>query len=97
MKTQELIHTTRVKQIPGHAAGSDKLEGNGKRMRSRKAMDSYESRACIQDSSSIYLYPTKTREMGHESTVREVVVLQWGEEGAYFGVPTQALLGEISR
>jgi len=40
MKTQELIHAARVKQIPQRAAGSDKLEGNGKHVRAKKEMDS---------------------------------------------------------
>jgi len=46
MKTQELIHATRVKQAPECAAESDKPVGNGKRMNAKKAMDSYGSRAC---------------------------------------------------
>ena len=96
MKTQELIHTIRVKQILERVAGSDKLEGNDKRVRARKAMDSYGSGACTQDIGIIYLYPTKTRDVDHGLVVREGVVLQWGEEGAYFGVPNQVLLGDIS-
>ena len=96
MKTQELIHTARVKQILECVARSNKLEGNGKHVRVRKAMDSYGNGACTQDSGTIYLYPTKTRDVGHVSTVREGVVLQWGEGGAYFGVPNQVLLGDIS-
>ena len=65
-------------------------------MRARKAMDLYGSRACTQDSGTIYLYPTKTKDVGHGLAVKEGVVLQWGEEGAYFRVPNQALLGDIS-
>ena len=45
MKAQELIHATRVKQTPEHATKSDKPVGNGKCMRARKAIDSYESGA----------------------------------------------------
>ena len=93
MKTQELIHATRIKQAPKHAAELDKPVGNGKRMNARKAMDSYGSGACTQDSGTIYLYPTKTKDVGHGLAVKESVVLQWGEEGAYFRVPNQALLG----
>ena len=59
-------------------------------------MDSYGSGACTQGLDTTYLYPTKTGEVGHGSEVKDGVVWRWGEEGAYFGVPTQALLGEIS-
>ena len=45
MKTQELIHATRIKQAPKHAAELDKPVGNGKRMNARKAMDSYGNEA----------------------------------------------------
>jgi len=45
MKTQKLIHITRVKQTPKHAAESNKLVGNGKCVKARKVMDSYESGA----------------------------------------------------
>ena len=93
MKTEELIHATRVKQAPERAAKSNKPVGNGKRMRARKVMDSYGSGAQTQGSSTTYLYPVNTREVGHGSEVKDGVVWRWGEEGAYFGVPTQALLG----
>ena len=46
MKTQELIHATKVKQTPKHATEADKSIGNGKHMNDRKAMDSYGSGAC---------------------------------------------------
>ena len=36
MKTQKLIHAARVKQTLERVAESDKLGGNGKRMRARK-------------------------------------------------------------
>ena len=85
MKTQELIHATRVKQAPEHAAESDKLVGNGKRMNARKAMDSYGSGARTQGSSTTYLYSANTREVDHRSKVRGCVVWRWGEGGAYFG------------
>ena len=96
MKTQELIYAARVKQIPERATRSDKPEGNGKRVRARKAMDSYGSGACTQGSDTVYLYPANTGEVGHRLEVREGVVWQWGEGGAYFRVPAQVLLGEIS-
>ena len=71
MKTEELIHITRVKQALKHAVESDKPVGNGKRMRARKVMDSYGSGAQTQGSSTTYLYPVNTREVGHGSEVRE--------------------------
>ena len=77
------------------AAESDKPVGNGKRMGAKKAMDSYGSGARTQGSGTTYLYPANTREVGHESEVREGVVWRWGEGGAYFGVPVQNLLREI--
>ena len=94
MKIQELIHTARVKQAPERAAESNKPVGNGKCVRAKKAMDSYGSGACTQGLGTTYLYPTNTGEVSHGSEVREGVVWWWGEEGAYFGVPAQALLGE---
>ena len=87
MKTQELIHATRIKQAPKHAAELEKPVGNGKRMNARKAMDSYGSRAHTQGSDTTYLYPANTGEVSHGLEVREGVVWQWGEGGAYFGVP----------
>ena len=74
MKTQELIHATRVKQAPKHAIESDKPIGNGKRMKARKAMDSYGSGAYIQGLGTTYLYPANIGEVGHGSEVREGVV-----------------------
>ena len=74
MKTQELIHATRVKQAPECAAESNKPVGNGKRMNDRKAMDSYGSGAGTQGSGTTYLYPANTREVDHGSVVREGVV-----------------------
>ena len=70
MRTQELIHSTRVKQAPEHAAESDKPVSNGKRMNTRNAMDSYGSRARTQGSGTTYLYPANTGEVGHRSEVR---------------------------
>ena len=96
MMTQELIYVARVKQIPKRATGLDKSEGNGKHVRDRKAMDSYGSEACTQGSDTVYLYLANTGEVGHGSEVREGVVWRWGEGGAYFRVPAQVLLGEIS-
>ena len=94
IKTQELIHTARVKQIPEHATGSDKLEGNGKHVRARKSMDSYKSGVCTQDSITIYLYLTKTREVGHGSAVRRA----WsccGEKGKpILGFPLKLFWGK---
>ena len=52
--------------------------------------------ARTQGSGTTYLYPTNTGEVGHRSELKEDVVWQWGERGAYFGVPAQALLGEMS-
>ena len=74
MKTQELIHATRVKQALEHAIESDKPIGNGKRMKARKAMDSYGSGAYIQGLGTTYLYPANIGEVGHGSEVREGVV-----------------------
>ena len=96
MKTQELIHAIRVKQAPKRAAESGKPVGNSKRMNARKSMDTYGSGARTQGSSTNYLYPANTREMGHGSEVREGVVWRWGEGGAYFGVLAQVLWGQMS-
>ena len=74
MKTQELIHATRIKQAPKHAAELDKPVGNGKRMNARKTMDLYGSGACIQGLGTTYLYPANTGEVGHGSEVRKDVV-----------------------
>ena len=96
MRTQELIHAIRVKQAPEHEAESDKPVGNGKHMNVRKSIDSCGSGARTQGSGTTYLYPANTREVGHGSEVRGGVVWRWGERRAYFGVPAQALLGEMS-
>ena len=84
MKTQELIHATRVKQAPKCAAESDKPVGNGKRMNARKVIDSYGSRARTQGLGTTYLYPANTREVGHGSKVRESVFWRWGEKESLF-------------
>ena len=60
MKTRELIYAVRVKQIPERATGLDKPKGNDKRVRARKAMESYGSEACTQGSDTVYLYPANT-------------------------------------
>jgi len=96
MKTEELIHATRVKQAPERAAKSNKPVGNGKHMNATKAIDSYGSGARTQSSGITYLYLANTGEVGHGSVAKESLVWRWGEGGAYFGVPAQALLGEIS-
>ena len=95
MKNQKLIHAAKVKQAPECTAESNKPGGNGKRVKARKAMDSYGSGARTQGSGTTYLYPTNTGEVGHRSEVKEDVVWQWGEGGAYFGVPAQAFFGEM--
>ena len=69
MRTQRLIHTTRVKRALEHAVESNKLGGNDKRVRARKATDSYESGAHMQGLDITYLYPTNTGELGHRSDV----------------------------
>ena len=74
MKTQELIHTTRVKRAAKRAIESDKPIGNGKDKNARKAMDSHGSGPCTQGSGTTYLYPANTGEVGHGSEVREGVV-----------------------
>ena len=74
MKTQELIHATRVKQAPGRAAESDNPVGNSKCMNARKVMDSYGSGVRIQGLSTTYLYPANTGKVGHGSELREGVV-----------------------
>ena len=96
MKTQELIHATRVKQAPEHATESNKPVGKGKHMNARKAMDSYGSGARIQGLGITYLYPANTREVDRGLVVRESVIWRWGKGGAYFRVPVQALLGAMS-
>ena len=57
-------------------------------------MDSYGSEAHTQGSSTTYLYPANTGEVGHGLEVREGVVWQRREGEAYSGVPTQSLWGE---
>ena len=74
MKTQELIHTIRVKQVLEHATELNKPIGNGKHMNARKSMDSYKSGARTQGSGTTYLYLANTREVGYGSEVREGVV-----------------------
>ena len=74
MKIQKLIHAARVKQAPEPATESKKPKGNGKCMKARKAMDSYGNGACTQDLGTTYLYPTNTKEVSHESKIREGVV-----------------------
>ena len=69
MKAQRLIHAARVKRAPECAVESDKLGGNDKHVRARKAMDSYGNGACTQGSSTTYLYPANTGEVGHKSKV----------------------------
>ena len=96
MKAQRLIHIARAKRALECATESDKPGGNGKRLRARKAMDSYGSGACIQGSGIIYLYPANIRKVGHGSEVWEGVVWRWGEGEVYFGVPPETLLGEMS-
>ena len=41
------------------------------------------------------LYLANTGVVGHGSEVKEGMVWRWGEGGAYSGVPTQTLLGEM--
>jgi len=64
-----MIHVVRVKQILERVAESDKHRGNGKCVKARKVMDSDGSRACIQGSSTTYLYPANIGEVGHGSEV----------------------------
>ena len=65
MKTQWLIHATRVKQALERAVEPDKPTSNGKRMNGRTTMDLYGSGAYTQDSGTTYLYPTNTGKVGH--------------------------------
>ena len=74
MKTQELIHTARVKQALKHAVESDKPVGNDKCVKAREAMDSYGSGVCIQGSGTTYLYLANIGEVGHRSEIKEGVV-----------------------
>ena len=69
MKAQRLIHAARVKRAPERVAKSDKLGGNDKCVRARKAIDSYESGARMQGSDTTYLYLANTGELGHGSDV----------------------------
>ena len=69
MRTQRLIHAVRVKRALERAVESDKPGGNGKRMKAKKATDSYESGARIQGLDTTYLYLSNTGEMGHGSDV----------------------------
>ena len=83
MKTQELIHTTRVKQAPERAAESDKSVGNGKRMNTRKQWTHMEVEHA-HGSGTTYLYPANTWEVGHGSKVREGVVCSSSFGGSLF-------------
>ena len=74
MKTQEVIHPTKVKQVPKRAADLDKPIGNGKHMNAIKVMDSHGRGACTQGLGTTYLYLANTGEVGHGSEVREGVV-----------------------
>ena len=65
-------------------------------MNARTTMDSYGSGAHTQGSGTTYLYPSNIGEVGYGSEVREGMVWQWGEGGAYYGFPAQTLLGEMS-
>ena len=49
-----------------------------------------------QGSGTTNLSPTNIGVEGHRSEVREDTVWRWGEGGAYYGVPAQTLLGEMS-
>ena len=49
-----------------------------------------------QGLSTTNLYPANTRVMAHRSKVREDMVWQWGEGGAYSRALAQTLLGEMS-
>ena len=69
MRTQRLIHTARVKRALEHTVESNKLGGNDKRVRARKAIDLYESGARMQGSDTTYLYLANTGELGHGSDV----------------------------
>ena len=86
MKTQWLIHTTRVKQAAEYVVEPKKHVGNDKCMNAKGAMDSYGSGAHTQVLGTTYLYPANTREVGHGSEVKKGVVWWWGEGGAYLGV-----------
>ena len=74
MKAQRLINAARVKREPELTAESDKPVDNGKGVRARKVMDSYESGARTQGSCTIYLYLANTREVDDGSKLREGVV-----------------------
>ena len=65
-------------------------------MKARKVMDSKGSGAYTQGSGTTYLYLANTRDVGHESEVWKGVIWWWGEGIAHFGIPAQALLGEMS-
>ena len=92
MKTQKLLHTARVKQTLEHVTKSDKLRGNGKRMRARKAIDTYGSGARTRPRHHLPIYLANIGEVVHRSEVKEGVVWWWGKGGAYFGVLAQAFL-----
>ena len=59
-------------------------------------MDSYRSEVRTQDLGTTYLYLANTGKVGHGLEVKKGMVWWWGEEGAYFGVIAQAILGKIS-
>ena len=49
-----------------------------------------------QGSSTTNMYPANIGMVGHGPEVREGMVRQWGQGGAYSGVPIQTLWGEMS-
>ena len=48
METQKLLHAAGVKQAQKRAVESNKPKSNSKRMKARKAMDTYGSEACTR-------------------------------------------------
>ena len=63
------FHTVRVKQISERITESEKPRSNGKRVKTRKVMDSDGSIACTQGSGTTYLYPANTGKVGPELKV----------------------------
>ena len=63
------FHTTRVKQISECTAESNKLGGNGKHVKAKKAMGSNGSGACTQGLGTTYWYLANTKIVGHRSKV----------------------------
>ena len=91
MKAQRLVHTTRGQERVAKRA--DKPLGHGKRMNSRQAMNTHGSGACTR----LRHHPLISNQYRSGGLRVKGYGLEVERKGkAYFGVPAQAFLGEMS-